>query len=77
MFVPDAVEVERVVRVEYSTGRGAEGVVAVQFEESLPLSAIRKMCETVDLGTDGTGTATIWTCDFSAEYVHINADYRT
>jgi glutamate N-acetyltransferase/amino-acid N-acetyltransferase len=32
---------------------------------------------TVDLGTGGTGRATMWTCDFSAEYVHINADYRT
>ena len=32
---------------------------------------------TVDLGTGGNGRATMWTCDFSAEYVHINADYRT
>ena len=31
----------------------------------------------VDLGTGGDGQATVWTCDFSAEYVHINADYRT
>ena len=31
----------------------------------------------VDLGTGGDGEATVWTCDFSAEYVHINADYRT
>jgi glutamate N-acetyltransferase/amino-acid N-acetyltransferase len=31
----------------------------------------------VDVGTGGTGTATVWTCDLSAEYVHINADYRT
>ena len=31
----------------------------------------------VDLGTGGTGTGTLWTCDFSADYVHINADYRT
>lgn len=32
---------------------------------------------TVDLGTGMNERATIWTCDFSAEYVHINADYRT
>jgi glutamate N-acetyltransferase/amino-acid N-acetyltransferase len=25
----------------------------------------------------GTGRATVWTCDLSAEYVRINADYRT
>jgi len=32
---------------------------------------------TVDLGTGGSHDATIWTCDLSADYVRINADYRT
>jgi glutamate N-acetyltransferase/amino-acid N-acetyltransferase len=31
----------------------------------------------VDLGTGGNHAATMWTCDFSAEYVRINADYRS
>jgi glutamate N-acetyltransferase/amino-acid N-acetyltransferase len=31
----------------------------------------------VDLGTGGPHAATVWTCDLSAEYVAINADYRT
>jgi glutamate N-acetyltransferase/amino-acid N-acetyltransferase len=31
----------------------------------------------VDLGTGGTGHSHMWTCDFSAEYVRINAEYRT
>ena len=31
----------------------------------------------VDLGTRGNGTAHMWTCDLSAEYVRINAEYRT
>jgi glutamate N-acetyltransferase/amino-acid N-acetyltransferase len=31
---------------------------------------------TVHLGA-GTDSATVWTCDLSAEYVRINADYRT
>jgi glutamate N-acetyltransferase/amino-acid N-acetyltransferase len=31
----------------------------------------------VDLGAGGSHTATMWTCDFSAEYVRINAEYRT
>jgi glutamate N-acetyltransferase/amino-acid N-acetyltransferase len=31
----------------------------------------------VDLGTGGRHEATMWTCDFSAEYVRINAEYRT
>ena len=31
---------------------------------------------TIDLG-DGPGCRTVWTCDLSAEYVRINADYRS
>lgn len=31
----------------------------------------------VSLGTGGTHRATVWTCDLSAEYVKINAEYRT
>ena len=31
----------------------------------------------VDLGVGGAGAATTWTCDLSADYVRINADYRT
>ena len=31
----------------------------------------------VNLGTDGPGRATMYTCDLSAEYVKINAEYRT
>ena len=32
---------------------------------------------TVDLGAGGSHAATVWTCDLSAEYVAINAEYRT
>ena len=31
----------------------------------------------VSLGSGGGATATIWTCDLSAEYVRINGEYRT
>lgn len=31
----------------------------------------------VNLGTGGTGRSHMWTCDLSAEYVRINAEYRT
>ena len=31
----------------------------------------------VDMGTGGHGASQMWTCDLSAEYVRINADYRT
>ncbi|MBM3750753.1 MAG: bifunctional glutamate N-acetyltransferase/amino-acid acetyltransferase ArgJ [Acidimicrobiia bacterium] len=37
----------------------------------------KQMVITVDLGTGGGHEATMWTCDFSAEYVKINAEYRT
>ena len=30
----------------------------------------------LDLGL-GKGSATVWTCDFSRDYVTINADYHT
>jgi len=32
---------------------------------------------TLELDPDGTGAATVWTCDFSFDYVSINAEYRT
>jgi len=31
----------------------------------------------VNLGTGGPHTATMWTCDLSADYIKINAEYRT
>ena len=31
----------------------------------------------VDLGTGGKGRSRMWTCDLTAEYVRINAEYRT
>ena len=31
----------------------------------------------VDLGTGGEGRTRMWTCDLTAEYVRINAEYRT
>jgi glutamate N-acetyltransferase/amino-acid N-acetyltransferase len=36
-----------------------------------------QMVITVDLGTGGGHEAVMWTCDFSKEYVTINAEYRT
>lgn len=37
----------------------------------------REITVAVDLGTGGNHAATMWTCDFSADYVRINAEYRT
>ena len=37
----------------------------------------REVVLRVDLRTDGAGRARMWTCDLSADYVKINAEYRT
>ena len=37
----------------------------------------KEIAITVDLGLGTDHAATMWTCDFSAEYVKINAEYRT
>lgn len=49
-------------------------------DENAPLAADylkgKELDITVHLGV-GSDTATVWTCDLSADYVRINADYRT
>jgi len=56
-------------------------VHGVPFDERAAAAATvleqERMVITVDLGTGGTDEATMWTCDFSEEYVKINAEYRT
>jgi glutamate N-acetyltransferase/amino-acid N-acetyltransferase len=39
--------------------------------------AAQEVTVSVDLGTGGGHAATMWTCDLSAEYIRINAEYRT
>ena len=51
------------------------------FDELAPKAAEylmgKDLAIEVNLGTGGPHTATVWTCDLSAEYVKINAEYRT
>jgi glutamate N-acetyltransferase/amino-acid N-acetyltransferase len=51
------------------------------FDERAPLAAAylegKEIDVEVDLGTGGAGASRMWTCDLSADYVRINADYRT
>ena len=51
------------------------------FDDAAPQAADylrgKEVTIEVDLGTGGSHDAIMWTCDFSAEYVRINADYRT
>jgi glutamate N-acetyltransferase / amino-acid N-acetyltransferase len=50
------------------------------YDEAAPIAAEylkgTDLTVSVDLGA-GSATSTVWTCDLSAEYVRINADYRT
>ena len=50
-------------------------------DEAAPLAAEYLKGKTIQidvgLGSAGGATATIWTCDLSAEYVRINGEYRT
>jgi glutamate N-acetyltransferase / amino-acid N-acetyltransferase len=51
------------------------------YDERAPEAAAylegKEIAVEVDLGTGGQGTARMWTCDLTAEYVKINAEYRT
>jgi glutamate N-acetyltransferase / amino-acid N-acetyltransferase len=51
------------------------------FDELAPKAADyltgKDLAIEVNLGTGGSHSATVWTCDLSAEYVKINAEYRT
>jgi glutamate N-acetyltransferase/amino-acid N-acetyltransferase len=49
-------------------------------DENAPQAAAYLTAPAVTVGVDlgaGHAAATVWTCDLSAEYVRINADYRT
>jgi glutamate N-acetyltransferase/amino-acid N-acetyltransferase len=50
------------------------------YDDAAPRAAAyltyREVAITVDLGAGGA-SSTVWTCDLSAEYVRINAEYRT
>jgi glutamate N-acetyltransferase/amino-acid N-acetyltransferase len=49
-------------------------------DELAPKAAEYLKGKEIDVGVDlgaGTASSTVWTCDLSAEYVRINADYRT
>jgi glutamate N-acetyltransferase/amino-acid N-acetyltransferase len=72
-FVLDGARVQIGTLVLFENGR--------PFDELAPQAADylsgKDLAIAVDLGTGGSHTATVWTCDLSAEYVKINAEYRT
>ena len=46
-------------------------------DEAAEVMKAKEITVAVDLGAGGSHAAKMWTCDFSAEYVRINAEYRT
>ena len=64
----------RIGPVELFSGGAPHDELAPQAAEYLTGKEIEIE---VDLGTGGPGRARMWTCDLSAEYVRINAEYRT
>ena len=54
--------------------------MAVRYDDASPQAAAylkgTDIFVSVDLGA-GRSSSTVWTCDLSADYVRINADYRT
>ena len=72
-FVLDGARVQIGSLILFENGR--------PFDELAPQAADyltgKEIAIEVNLGTGGSHTATVWTCDLSAEYVKINAEYRT
>ena len=72
-FVLDGARVQIGSLVLFENGR--------PFDELAPKAAEyltgKELTIEVNLGTGGAHHATVWTCDLSAEYVKINAEYRT
>ena len=55
-----------------------EGEVAPSYSEALGAAYMKRdeIAITVDVGV-GEGASTVWTCDLTADYIAINADYRS
>ena len=52
--------------------------MAPSYREELGANYMKReeIVITVDVGV-GEASATVWTCDLTAEYIAINADYRS
>jgi glutamate N-acetyltransferase/amino-acid N-acetyltransferase len=55
-----------------------EGAVAPTYREELGATYMKRpeVAITVDVGVGGA-SSTVWTCDLTADYITINADYRS
>jgi glutamate N-acetyltransferase / amino-acid N-acetyltransferase len=77
-FNPDLAEIWLGGMKMYGPPKGKSYSVALPLDEGAAHARLleKNIPIVVDLH-NGRGTARMWTCDFTAEYVHINASYRT
>ena len=77
-FNPDHAEIWLGGMKMYGPPKGKSYSVALPLDEGAAHARLleKNIPIVVDLH-NGRGTARMWTCDFTAEYVHINASYRT
>jgi len=55
-----------------------ENGIGLRFDESQAKQILQQHDIRISLDLkSGTASSTVWTCDFTKEYIHINADYRT
>jgi glutamate N-acetyltransferase/amino-acid N-acetyltransferase len=77
-FNPDRAEIWLGGMKMYGPPKGKSYSVALPLDEAVAHARLlEKNISIVVHLHQGRGSATMWTCDFTAEYVHINASYRT
>jgi glutamate N-acetyltransferase/amino-acid N-acetyltransferase len=77
-FNPDHAEIWLGGMKMYGPPKGASYSIALPLDERAAHKRLQKkdVPIVIDLHA-GSGSARMWTCDFTQEYVHINASYRT
>ena len=77
-FNPDHAEIWMAGMKVYGPPKGKSYSIALPLDEAVAHARLleKNVSIVVDLH-NGRGKARMWTCDFTAEYVHINASYRT
>jgi glutamate N-acetyltransferase/amino-acid N-acetyltransferase len=78
LFNPDHAEIWLAGMKMYGPPKWKSYSIALPLDEGVAHARLleKNISIRVDLH-NGRGTARMWTCDFTAEYVHINASYRT
>ena len=77
-FDPDRAEIRMAGMKVYGPPKGKSYSVALPLDEGVAHNRLLEKNISIQVNLNaGRGTSRMWTCDFTAEYVHINASYRT